>query len=105
MNRCDPAPHKGHYLPPLLVGQARGAVRGDKLSFQAIAAHQGREVSACEDEAVIRPQQALLIDPAERAEPVDQGVFERGTGRGRLAQARQMPAQKLARMAVDHQGE
>ena len=54
------------------------AVRGDELLPQAIAAHQRREVAACEDQAVVRPQEELPVDPAKRSEPADQGVLERG---------------------------
>ncbi|MGH2508135.1 MAG: hypothetical protein ACRDHZ_12130 [Ktedonobacteraceae bacterium] len=44
-----------------------------------------------------------LAHPAQRAEPVDQGLLQGGgNGRG-LAAARQMPAQQLPGMAVDHQ--
>lgn len=80
-----------------------GAVRGNELLPQTIAANQGREVSACEDETIIRPQQELPLDPAERPEASNQSVLKRGSGRGRLARAGQMPAQQLARVTVDHQ--
>jgi hypothetical protein len=39
---------------------------------------------------------------AQGAEPVDQGLLEGSRGGGRLASTRQMPAQQLARAAIDH---
>lgn len=56
------------------------AMRGDELLFQAIAADQRREVAACEDQPIVRPQEEFPIDPAKRSEPADQGVLECGAG-------------------------
>lgn len=52
--------------------------------------------------AIVRPQQDLAVDAAESAEAADQGVLQRAGCRGCLAGARQVPAEKLTRVAVDH---
>lgn len=55
----------------------------DELLLQPVAADQCRELAAGEDQAVVRPQQELLRDPAQGAEPSDQGMLQRtGCGRG-----------------------
>lgn len=61
------------------------AVRGDDLLAPVVAAHEGGEVPAREDQAVVRPQEELPVDAAERAEPSDQGMFQSGAGRSGLA--------------------
>lgn len=58
-----------------------------------------------QDQAVVVAKQELLRHPDERAEPGDQRVFEGARGRGGLTRARQLPAQKLAGVAVDDQGQ
>ncbi len=51
--------------------------------------------------AVVRAKQELFLDLAQSAEPRDQRMFERGAGGCRLAGLRQVPAQQLARVAID----
>lgn len=82
-----------------------GAAWGDELLLQPVAAHQGREVTAGEDQAVVRPQQELLIYLSQGAEPSDQSVLQGRAGGGGLARAGQVPAQKLTGVTVDHQRE
>ena len=48
-----------------------GAVWGDELLLQPVAAHQSREVAAGEHEAIVGPQQELLLDPAWRRDRND----------------------------------
>lgn len=71
--------------------------------LQAIAANQGGVFLTGEDQTIDGPQQEPACDFSQGAEPADQGMFE-GTGSGRcLAGSRQMPARRLARVAVNHQ--
>ncbi|WP_435166963.1 hypothetical protein [Falsirhodobacter sp. 1013] len=79
------------------------AVRGDELLAEAVAANQTRVMAAGEDQAVVRSQQELPVDAAQRAEAVDQGMLQRTGGRGCLAGARQVPAEKFTRMAINDQ--
>lgn len=79
------------------------AVRGDELLLQPVAADDGREVVAGEDEPIVRAQQELPLDPAQGVKPGDQRVLQGSTGDRGLALLRQVPAQQLARVAVDHQ--
>lgn len=81
------------------------AVRGDELLLQPVAADYGCEVMAGEDQAIVRPQQELVFDTTQGAEPRDQGMLKGGAGRCRLARFRKVPAQQLAGVAVDHQGQ
>lgn len=80
-----------------------GTVWGDELLLQTVAAGDLGEVVAGEDQTVVRPQQELFLDLAQSAEPGDQGVLEGGAGGRGFAGLRQMPAQQLAGVAVDHQ--
>lgn len=64
------------------------AVRGDELLFQPVASDNGREVEAGEDQAIVWPQQELLLDPRPR----DQRMHEDGAGRRGLARLRQVPS-------------
>lgn len=52
-------------------------VRRDEFLLQPIAANQAREVAAREDQSVIRSQKERLGDASQRAEPADQGLFQR----------------------------
>lgn len=56
---------------PLDHASLLGAVRGDVVLPYAIVAKQGREVSACKDQANIRPQKGLMIEFALNN---DQGI-------------------------------
>ena len=81
------------------------AVRGDELLLQPVASDQRGVAPRGEDQAVVGPQKELLRHLSERAEPTDQGMFQGAGGSGGLAGSRQMPAQKLAGVAVDHKGQ
>ena len=63
------------------------AVRRDKLLLQALAANQRGVFLACEDQAIVRLQKEFLRHLSERAEPVDQRMFESTGGGNRLAGA------------------
>lgn len=76
-------------------------MRGDELLLQAVAAGQGREVAAGKNEPIVRPQEELSVDTPERAEPGNQGVLERGAGRGGLTGLVQKVEQERAK---DHEG-
>ena len=78
-----------------------GTVWGDELLLQAVAAGDLGEVVAGEDQPIVRPQQELFLDLAQRAEPGNQSVLEGGAGGRGLAGLRQVPAQQLAGVAVD----
>lgn len=80
-------------------------VRRDELLVEAVAAHQTRLVATGEHQAVVRPQQEWPRHPAQRAVPRDQCLLERRADCRRLATARQVPAEQLARVAIDHQGQ
>ena len=79
------------------------AVGRYKLLPQTVAFHQGRVFSTREDQAIVRPQKELLRDPAERAKSGNQSMLQGAGGCRGLARSGEMPAQKLAGMAVDHQ--
>ena len=81
------------------------AVGRDELLLQPVASDKGGIAVRGEDQAVVGPQQKLLGNLAQGAEPVDQGVFQGTRGRSGLSRPRQMPAQKLAGVAVDDQSE
>ena len=82
-----------------------GAVRCDELLLQPIAADKRRVSPTGEDEAIVGPQKELAIHLAQGTEPADQRMLQcAGSSRG-LAGSRQMPAQKLAGMTVNHQGQ
>ena len=94
-------------VEPAKAPPVRARWRGgrDELLLQPIAAYQCREPVTGKNEPVLRPRQELLRDPAQGAKPGDQGMLQRaGCGRG-LAGSRQMPAQQLAGMEVDDQGQ
>ena len=81
------------------------AVRCDELLLQAVAANQPRVVPAGEHQSVVRAQQERYGDALERAKAADQRLLQsRGSG-GRATAARQLPAQQLSGVAVDHQGQ
>ncbi len=91
-----------HTLDHAVLLRAMGR---DELLLQPVAADECCELAAGKNQAVVRSQQELLRDPAQGAEPGDQGMFQRtGCCRG-LARARQMPAQQLAGVAIDDQGQ
>ena len=77
------------------------AVGRDELLLQPVAADNGCDVVAGEDQAVVGAQQELLFDPAQGGESRDQRMLEGGACCRGLAGLRQMPARKLARVAVD----
>ena len=79
------------------------AVGRDELLLQAVAPHQGRKTSAGEDQPVVRSQQEGLFYSPQSAEPRNQGLLKGRFSRLGLARTRQMPAQKLSGVAVDHQ--
>ena len=78
---------------------------GDELLPETVASDQGCVVAIGKDQAIVGSQQELAIDTAQGAEATDQGMFQGAGSRGRLAGARQVPAQKLARAAIDDQGQ
>jgi len=80
-----------------------GTVGRDELLLQTIASDQGREASAGKDQAVIRSQQEGLPHSAQGSIPSNQGLLQGRFSRSGFARTRQMPAQKLSGVAVDHQ--
>lgn len=82
-----------------------GAVGRDELLLQAVAADQGGLAVRGEDQSIVGTQQKLLGDLAQGAEPVDQGMLQGTRGCGGFAGPRQMPAQKFACVAIDHQSQ
>jgi hypothetical protein len=79
------------------------AVGRDELLLQAIAPDQGCEATASEDQAIIRAKREGLLHSPQSAEPRNQGLLKGRFSRSGLARTRQMPAQKLSGVAVDHQ--
>src|SRR5690606_7990603 len=79
------------------------AMRRNEFLLQAVAAYQAGVVATGEDQAVVRAQQERFGHAAQRAIAADQGLLQGGRGSTRPAGARQMPAQQLSGMAVDHQ--
>lgn len=79
------------------------AVGRDELLLQTVAFHQGCVFSTRKDQAIVRPQKELPRDPAKRAKSGNQSVLQGAGSRRGLARSGEMPAQKLAGMAVDHQ--
>ena len=81
------------------------AMRRDELLLQAIAADQGGVAPRDEDQPVVRPQKELLFHLAERAEPSDQCMLQRAGSSGGLSGPSEVPARKLAGVAIDDQSE
>jgi hypothetical protein len=79
------------------------AVGCDELLLQSVAPHQGCEASAGEDQPVVRAKQEGLFYSPQSAEPRNPGLLKGRFSRSGLARTRQMPAQKLSGVAVDHQ--
>ena len=79
------------------------AVGRDELLLQAVASDQRREASAGEGQAIVRSQQEGLPHSAQGSKPSDQGLLQCRLSRLGFARTRQMPAQKLSGVAVDHQ--
>lgn len=66
------------------------AMRRYELLLQAVASDQRGVAAAGEDQAVVGPQQELVPDLSQGAEPAEQGMLQ-GAGRGRsLARSRQV---------------
>lgn len=80
-------------------------VRGDELLTQAVAADHLRVIPAGEDEPVVAAKQELRVDAAERAEPGDERLLERGDRGRRFPTLGQVPAEQLARVAVHDERE
>ena len=81
-----------------------GTVRCDELLSQAVASHQGCEASIGKDQAIIRSQKKRLLYFAQSSKSSNQGLLQSGFCRLGFARTRQVPAQKLSGVAVNHQG-
>lgn len=67
--------------------------------------HRGAIGSSPMANAVVRSQQELAVDAARGAEAADQGMLQCTGSRRCLARARQVPTEKLTRVAVDDQSQ
>ena len=82
-----------------------GAVWRDEFLLQPVAFHQRRVAATGEHQAVFRTQQKRRRHAAQATKAGNQSLFQRGLGRARAGAARQVTAQNLAAVAVDHQGQ
>ena len=81
------------------------AMRRDEFLLQAIAFNQPCVAAACEHQPVVASQQKRHYDSSKRAITVDQGLLQGRLCRARLGRSRQVPAQDLSGVAIDHHGQ
>lgn len=77
-----------------------GAVRGDELLLQAVAADQGRELAGGQNQAVVRAQQERAAAAPEGSERLISACSNALAAVVALRDTRQMPAQQLAGVAI-----
>ncbi len=82
-----------------------GAVRRDALPAKTVTAREARVSPRREDQPGVRPQQARRRNSFERPEPRDQRLLERSHRRHCSAASRELPAEQLSRVTVNHEGE
>ena len=89
--------HTPHH--PVLLG----TVRCDELSSQDVASDQGCEASTGKDQAIVRSQKKRPLYFDQCSKPSNQGSLQSGLCRLSVARTRQVPAEKLLCVAVNHQ--
>jgi hypothetical protein len=81
------------------------AMRRDEFLLQTIASYQPGLAAAGEDQPVVTSQKKRSSHPAQGSVPVDQSLLQGRLCSYGLGRSRQMPAQNLSGIAVNHNGQ